>query len=68
MYIVKPYIEDEDRVYYGVYIKTDCLYYNIDKKYEDNLVVLCYSLKSANKIADILNNDHEFEEAIEKYN
>ena len=68
MYIVKPYVEDEDCVYYGVYIKTDCLYYNIDEKYEDNLVVLCYSLKNAHKIATLLNNDHEFEETIKKYN
>ena len=66
MYIVKPYTED-DR-YFGVYLKTDCEQYNLGYDHDDNLVVLCFSLKNAQKIADILNFDHEFEETIERYN
>ena len=65
MYIAKPYTED-DR-YFGVYLKTDCEQYNLGYDHDDNLVVLCFSLKNAQKIADILNNDHEFEEAVMKY-
>ena len=65
MYIAKPYTED-DR-YFGVYLKTDCEQYNLGYDHGDNLVVLCFSLRNAQKIADILNIDHEFEEAVMKY-
>lgn len=63
MYIVKPYKKDHD-LYYGVFIETKCTYYNIGVPYDDNLVVLCYLRENAEKIAELLEEDHELEERI----
>lgn len=71
MYEVKSYKDggtESATTYYGVYHKCKFRGYREDAEFSglDNLVVLCYSKEIAEVIAELLTNDHDYEQEMRK--